>query len=587
MILNLKVLPDHWCYGIPTHALSANINSARKASKARKARKALRQNRVLQTKHAYDKNAYMPLKVVFIQVMDVNRVYDVFYRVSGLPSLGESKETKARFLAHYKSAEKPIHAIYPLGILSLAAYVRKKLGDQVELHVIDMLQKRYTFDDVMEELDRVSPDVVGLSAFSFSSSAVHTLASRIKDRDLKCIVIAGGAYCSASIERAAEDPNVDCAVYGEGEETLVEILRCVLKRKPFTGLLGTAHFEYNGVIVNRPRPVIKDLDSLPYPATDLIDVPGYWGNISPLGVPGPWMILFNSRGCPYHCIYCHRIFGKRTRFMSPKRTFNEIMHYHKKYGISEFQIWDDIFNLNVKRGIELCQMISKKKKDFRFLFLGGLRADIMQKKLLDRMIQAGCCYICYAVESASPRIQKLINKNLKLKKAAEAIDFTADAGVWVNTYNMLGFPTETKEEMKKTLDYNIALRHNSVRIFKVIPQEGTVLYDMIASQKKAKTGETSYYVDYDELYSDGVSKDEFEDLLRYGWHEFYFSKERLERILSKKSPVLSPSKIKHMYGLELLGVMMRCGIRDVSELPPQIRPLAKQIMSSVVLPPLS
>jgi radical SAM superfamily enzyme YgiQ (UPF0313 family) len=441
-----------------------------------------------------------------------------------------------------------------------------------------MLQTRYSPEEVMQEIDKISPDVVGLGTFSIFSNMLHSLATKIKVRDSKCRIIAGGPYCSAAAHRAASDSNIDCVVYGEGEETFLEILQNIIKDKPLKGILGTAHLSDGNVIINNPRPFIENIDLLPYPAFDLIDVPGYWGNISSLGKDGPWMGLFNSRGCPYQCIYCHNIFGKATRFMSPKRTLGEILFYKRQYGINEFQVLDDIFNLDVGRGIELCKMISKRKSDIRLLFQGGLRADIMQPELLHHMIKAGCCYISYAVESASPRIQKLIRKNLKLDKVAETINFTADAGIWVNTTNMLGFPTETAEEMKQTIDYNVGLRHHAMRMYKVIPQEGTGLYRMLLDVKKVKDIKTSFYVDFDELYSDGVSKEEFQEIIRYGWREFCLNEERLKRVLEMKSPTLSAEEIKRMYKMDITVALMQCGIKEIHELPQGIQPLVQNFL---------
>jgi radical SAM superfamily enzyme YgiQ (UPF0313 family) len=526
----------------------------------------------------------MPLKVLLVQVADIDKIYDVFFRVSGLPLLSEDPEAKTKFINVFKYASKPIHAPYPLGILSLAAYAREKLGKKVEFRIIDMLVSRYSLGDLMREIDQMSPDVVGLSAFSVFSGAMHALASKIKARDKNCKVISGGAYCSASVLRAAADTNVDCIVYGEGEDTFVEILKRILKKRPLTQIPGTAHMDGKEVIINKPRPLIENLDTLPFPAFDLIDIEQHWGSLSPLGEAGPWMILFNSRGCPYHCIYCHRIFGKKTRFMSAKRTLDEILFYRKKYGIGEFHVWDDIFNLDVKRGIELSRMIAAKKKNMRFLYTGGLRADIMKRELLREMIKAGCCYICYAVESASPRVQKMIKKNLNLKRAAEAINFTSDTGVWVNTYNMLGFPTETYDEMKKTIDYNVGLRHHSIKLFKVIPQEGTELYDITEEKRRSLTGETGTYDDYDQLYTAKVTREQFEGLVKDGWRRFYFDEKRISRILNMKSPWLSARQIKRMQAIDLIHIMMRLGIKDLNQFAGNLKMLIQNVFTGVTLP---
>lgn len=513
----------------------------------------------------------MPLKIALVQVTDFDKYYDIVYEYSGFGT-GEGAPVieKKLFYEAIEKGEKPVSAAYPIGLLALAAYARERFGKEIEINIIDMLQQRLRLDALMERLEKYSPDIVGLSSFSSFSATLHRIAARIKAKDPRCKVIAGGPYCSASTNRVAKDANIDCVVYGEGEETFVELIKRALAGKDMKGIRGTARIEKGKALIEPPAPCIKDVDSLPFPAVDLIDVEGYWGNVSVLGYAVPWMLLFNSRGCPYRCIYCHNIFGKKTRFMSVERTFSEIMFYYKKYGIKEFHVWDDIFNLDAARGIELSKKLSDTGLGFRFIYKGGLRADIMKKGLLTEMIKAGACYICYAIETASPRLQKLIKKDLKLKAAADAINFTADAGVFVNTYNMLGFPTETREEMQRTIDYNLGLRHHSMKLFKAVPQEGTELYKMMEPQMKAKGGETDMYFQYDDV-GDGVSKEEFKTLINEGRRNFYFDHGRVHRVFNIAPSVLSKNEFWRAYGMEFLQAFFLLGMKNISELPAGIR----------------
>lgn len=512
----------------------------------------------------------MPLKVVLVQVTDLDKYYDVVHRYSGLATADSvSMIDKRELIRSLETSKKPIIAPYPMGILALAAFAREHFGDKVEFAIIDMLQQRLRIASLMERIEKFSPDVIGLSTFSSFSMALHEIASAIKGRDPACKVIAGGPYCSAAVKRAASDTNIDCVVYGEGELTFVEIIERLLKGKEVRGIRGTAYRQGGSVVVEESGRFIEDIDSLPFPAVDLIDVGGYFGNVSVLGYAAPWMILFNSRGCPYRCIYCHNIFGKRPRFMSVDRTFKEIMFYYKRYGIREFQVWDDIFNLDVDRGVELCRKIAREGVDFRFLFQGGLRADIMKKRLLKEMIKAGTCYICYAVETASPRLQKIIKKNLDLRKAAQAINYTAGAGVLVNTYNMLGLPGETREEMMQTINYNIGLKHFSVRLFKAIPQEGTEFFDMVYPAG-APSGETDMYIEYSGR-SAGGGDAEFKALVADAWRRFYLDPERVERILKMKVPTMSRSELMRAYAAELMQILIALGIKDISNIPPEVK----------------
>lgn len=503
----------------------------------------------------------MPLKIALVQVVDFEKLYYVLYNTIGNLADGPAPEAKG-FVETIKRSQKPIYSPYPLGILALAAYARERFGKKVEISVIDMLQQRITSEELLDRLDGLSPDIVGLSGFSFYADEIHKVAGLIKKKDKRCIVALGGPYASASTKRAAGDKNVDIVAFGEGELSFEEIIKRALKKKRLSGIDGTALRIGKKVIVNPQMKFIESIDALPFPAVDLIDVMGYSGQPPPVfryfGVP--WMLTFNSRGCPYKCAYCHNIFGKRTRFMSVKRTFDELVHYYKRYGIREFHVWDDIFNLDVQRGIELSRKIAALKADLRFYYMGGLRADIMKKELLDAMIKAGACYVFYAVESGSPRIQKLISKNLDLKKAAEAINFTADAGVLTNTYNMMGFPTETRGEMQMTVDYNLKLRHHSMQMFKVIPQEGTLLYDMVEAGRRSATGTTDMYTEYTSTVGAGVTPREFETMVRKGFRDFYLDPKRIRRVLKMRSPILSREEICATYNVYLR--MLKAG--DIS-----------------------
>jgi len=511
-------------------------------------------------------NTCMPFKVVLVQITDLERYastlesYSGFASEKGTPLFG--KDEALRFL---KRSRGSLVTPYPMGPLALAAFARKRFGSEVELSIIDMLTERLFVEDLVERLKRESPDLVGLSSFSAFSGALHRAAALIK-AELGVPVAAGGPYCSASTERAARDPNIDCVAYGEGELSFVEMIDRLMHKKDLKGIPGTAYLEGGRVVVVPHSGFIEDLDDLPFPAVDLLRMEDYFLNLSPLGYLSPWMILFNSRGCPYRCIYCHSIFGKRTRFMSPKRVFDEMMFYYKTYGIREFQVWDDIFNLDVGRAIEVCDLIHSAGSPFRLLFEGGLRADIMRRELVEAMVRAGTCHICYAVESGSPRIQAVIKKYLDLEKAAEAINYTADRGILVNTYNMLGLPTETEEEMYATIEYNVRLRHFSIRLFHAIPQEGTEFYEMVYPKGRDK-GETGMYLDH---RHEGADSALYRKVLRDGLRRFYLDAERIERISRMQVPTMSPSEVMRAYAMEFRSVFNILGIRRIYELPPGV-----------------
>jgi anaerobic magnesium-protoporphyrin IX monomethyl ester cyclase len=506
----------------------------------------------------------MPLKVTLVQIVNLSKRLHLHWQKYGADIPTEnSAEWKALFKELILNSESSPHTPYPLGILSLAAYARKQLSGKISLNIIDMAESMFDEDLAVHAIMKDDPDVVGFSCCSAYSETLHKIVHDIKKLNDNLKIICGGPYPSASTERAISDPNIDCAVYGEGEITFVEILDNIICGKTLDNILGTAYNKNKKIVINKPRPLISNIDELPFPAVDLIDIKKYWSGGNPLGQKRPHTILFNSRGCPFNCIYCHSIFGKKPIFMSPDRTFNEIKFYHDTYGIEDFSVWDDVFNLDIPRAEELFRKIIASKIDIRLFFMGGFRADIMKTELLTPLIKAGGCLIVYPIESGSTRIQHLIRKKLDLKKAQETINETAKRGIWVNINNMLGFPTETLAEMKRTVEFSLKLKGHSISFYKAIPHEGTEMFKMFNTHNKTniKNESEMYY-----SYCNNKRDHKVDDLVTDAELRFYTDPERLEGILRIKSDVLSKTEFKSSYTKLLLSAMQKAGLDDTGGL---------------------
>jgi len=343
----------------------------------------------------------------------------------------------------------------PLGLLYLISVLRQHFPGQFEIDLVDKALYNLNFEQMRDKIKKFSPDLVGFSCLSMEADDMDKLARIVKEINPKCITILGGPHASVFYDYALEKSPIDIVVIGEGETTFPELIQRLQKDEPIDNVNGIAFKKGGKIILTPPREMIENLDSLPFPAWDMIDFKQY-SRVAPMNVyysAIPVTVIFTSRGCPFHCAYCHKIFGKRTRFRSPKNVIAEIELLTEKYGVKEIQIVDDIFNFDLARAKRICDLIVERGIKIKIAFSNALRGDMMDKELIHKLKKAGCYSIAYAVETASPRIQKLINKNLNLDKIKQAINWADDEKINTHGYFMLGFPGETKEEIEKTIKW--------------------------------------------------------------------------------------------------------------------------------------
>lgn len=374
----------------------------------------------------------------------------------------------------------------PLGLLYIAASLR-----QAGYNFINIVDARVNDLDHQEILSRISdfsPDVVGISCLCTEASETHRLAGLIKASAARCKVVVGGAHASSSPESLIEDPNIDFVVTGEGERTICELVGALENGRDVSGIDGLALKTGAGIKVNPRRKMIEDIDSIPFPAWDLVDMEEYLNfttrhSQNPLPASHRLMPMSTSRGCPFGCIYCHNIFGKRIRLRSAENVLREIELLVERYAIGEIEILDDIFNFDLDRAKRICDEIVKRGIKIKLSFPNALRVDGMDEELVVKLKAAGTHLIYYAIESGSPAVQKRIGKNLDLEKAREIIRFTARQGIIVCGFFMFGFPGETKEELLKTVSFAIKMPFLFVHFFYVTPRPNTPLYALLKNTK--------------------------------------------------------------------------------------------------------
>jgi anaerobic magnesium-protoporphyrin IX monomethyl ester cyclase len=233
----------------------------------------------------------------------------------------------------------------------------------------------------------------------------------------------------------------------------------------------------DGVIrTNRPAEV-PDIEKLPPPAYDMVDLKKYFRLDSPWHFPqSPRVIQFiSSRGCPYQCSYCHTIHGKRYRGLSPAKVLDQMEDLVKNHGVEEFMMVDDIFNFDLERAKEICRGIVQRGLKLHLQFPNGVRGDRFDEELVALMKQAGTHFMAIAIETTSKEYQRLIRKNLKVDKAEQTILWARKYNIEVSGFFMIGFPGETVDQIQQTIDFAVNAPLDAIFISVVSPFKGTVL----------------------------------------------------------------------------------------------------------------
>lgn len=453
---------------------------------------------------------------------------------------------------------------YPkLGLISLIGYARRYLRrpDRFEFHYRDMLLDNLTFEDIENQVRAMAPDVVGLSALSYNEDAFHKAARAVRAGSPGTCIVGGGPYVSSRRMAVLDDQNVDVLVFDEGEQTFVELLEAIEAQSGLGEIDGLGLRLDSKPHATAPRALIDPLETIPLPAYDVIDFDAY-ARINPhLRAGGRFAPIVTSRGCPFRCIYCHALHGKRARFRSAENVIEEIEHLYHKHNVTLFYIYDDIFNLDRRRAKDICRGLIARKLDIGLDFLNGLRGDMMDHELIELMLDAGTYYFAYAVETATPRLQDKIAKYNDLDDLADTIQTTVRMGEGrcvVATYNMVGFPGETEDEVWNTIQYNLELDHHLADVAVTIPQENTELYRIAMEEgfERTTTRTINYVGDIPFSASRHISKDKLEDLIARFKSAFYDAprRSRLEALAGLDGP-----DARHRY----LGAFVR-GYIDMS-----------------------
>ena len=375
-----------------------------------------------------------------------------------------------------------------LGIAYIAAYLRDR---GVRVGILDCKVEGLNLEKATERILDFQPDLVGVSAFTEEILEAATICRLVKNNRKSIATVIGGAHASAIPEQVlVEFSGIDIAVYGEGEETLWEVVQA-LGKGGLPQVHGIAYRDAGRIVLNQPRSLIETLDSLPYPAWDLFPLQKYRGSTIPsLGEKGYKDILelpiLSMRGCPYGCNFCFHAYGKTVRFRDYKKVVDEIQFNMDHYGATQFFFADGTFGIKKENVIGMCNEIICRKLNKKIRWSAPTRADVSTEETLTLMKQAGCMTFCIGAESGDEQILKNSDKGETKEQMRKAVGLAKKVGLPVEASFVMGHPYETEESIKRTVDFAKELDLDTFYISIMIPYPGTKVLEM------AKKGAGNY-----------------------------------------------------------------------------------------------
>lgn len=331
--------------------------------------------------------------------------------------------------------------VIPLGVCYLSSFLKSKLS-WVKIGVIDAHLYNLSFPEVLKKIKEFKPDVLALSYWSLQAEFAYKLYGEVKKIDKRIIVISGGVHPTAIPQEASLYS--DFVVLSEGEITFYELLKALLeKRQNFYNIEGIAYRKGKDFIKTLPRQFIQDLDTLPFPDLDLVDIYKYDTPFHVLG--GRRIPVIGSRGCPFNCIFCGSpsFWRRKLRFRNPLKVVEEIALIKDKYKIDKIHFWDDNLILNREYFQGLCEGIIKASLKVAWIGLSRSTDIIKNRDLLKLAKESGCVGIEIGIESANPLTYISTQKNEALENIREAAYLQEKHGL-VPLYTFMCFNPEEK-----------------------------------------------------------------------------------------------------------------------------------------------
>lgn len=356
---------------------------------------------------------------------------------------------------------------FPLGLMLISSYLTSKNvnNEIVDIKSISASQEE-AFQATIEKMRSYKPDLVGIGCCATEIFEIKRICIQVREALPDCIIVLGGPHPTYQPQDfiKSETP-FDFIVIGEGEITLYDLATAIREGRDVDQVKGIC-YKKNGVpFWTEPRGLIENLDEMPMPAYDKIDMeyytkPNVW-SVRPALLSSVW--LFTARACPYSCKFCvaHTVFGRKIRERSPEKVLEEIEYLVNEYRLDGIYFADEIFTINKKRTQRICELINEK--GINIIWGCQTRANVIDDLTVKSMKKSGCIQIDFGIESGSDKVLKTMGKNIAVKQYEEAAKICRKHGMRQLANMMINIPGETLEDIElsvklvKNAGYNVVL----------------------------------------------------------------------------------------------------------------------------------
>jgi anaerobic magnesium-protoporphyrin IX monomethyl ester cyclase len=366
------------------------------------------------------------------------------------------------------------HVQFPLIGIAYMAAILEKHGHEVT--VLDCPALKLTHEDLKREIAKSQPDIVGISSVTVTFPSALQAAVVAKESCPRAFTVLGGPHVTVLDEETiSENKDVDCVARHECEYTILELANHVCGNQPknLDEIEGITFRKSGQIVRTADRAFIQDLDSLPRPAYKFFALEKY-RYLGKLTFP-----IMASRGCPGNCAFCpgHQMPGRVVRKRSPKNVVDEIEWVRDELGADAFTFYDPSFTFDNKWVGEICDEIISRKIDLPWDCT--TRVDYVSKSVLAKMKQANCQIVGFGIESNSQKILNIMRKGTTTQQNARAVRLAKEVGLPFGLFIIIGYPGETAETFKETLDFIRKAHPDDVYVSFPAPYPKTLLYDLV------------------------------------------------------------------------------------------------------------
>ncbi len=451
----------------------------------------------------------------------------------------------------------------PIGLCSLAATTR---AEGFETKILDAAALCLTEKDTVEEILKLNPRYLGLTAATVSIHNAGEVARLVKSRNKDIKILIGGPHITSVSEKTMEIfSGFDIGVVGEGETTIIELLKALERSDnnyDLTQIDGLIFRQDGKLQVNAARKYIEDLDSLPKPTWDLL--PELKKHYRPSILRGyylPATGIVTSRGCTGKCTFCDRsMFGGKLRANSAEYVVSIMEELHLRYGIKEIFIFDDNMMLFRKRLEKICNFLIQKKLKLKWSCFA--RIDFAYPEGLKMMKEAGCRLIAYGIESGTQEMLDFLQKNITLEKVKEVIRWTKQAGLIAEGLFMMGLPRETRETMQATIDFIKSNPLDDIAITIFTPLPGAKLYKEIHQYGTFEEDWRKMSQHYPVFIPYGLIREEILEFNNKALRKFYLRPQKIPNLLRRFKSIRHLAEFIYAGMLFIIGVMKKIYLYD-------------------------